>query len=422
MLAIGDAMNIRLPIDELRTGMYVAELDRSWLETDFLFQGFTIESQGDIDRLRRCCKYVYINADRSADAQAVTAAAHGIAGKPTTAPRPRGGLVAQVLRPLPGSTPFVQEVERAKDLRRQAKAHIFHMLEDARLGHSVDTAGAKRLVTGMVGSIMRNADALIWMTQLKNRDEYTAMHSFNVCVLTLSFGRHLEMDQNTLVEAGLGALMHDIGKIRVPLEILNKPGKLTDREFAEMKNHPAYGRKILLESKDVYPSTIDIAYSHHERMQGQGYPRGLKDEAIGMLARMVAIVDMYDAITSDRIYHKGRSAIDTLKMLYEWRSSSLDKRLVEEFIQCLGIYPVGTLVELSNLEVGVVVSTNRNLRLKPQVLVVMDEKKRPHRPHRLLDLAHAGESHQGGDMRIRRVLQPDEYGVRLKELIEETRR
>jgi HD-GYP domain-containing protein (c-di-GMP phosphodiesterase class II) len=415
-------MKTKIEVQDLKLGMYIADLDTPWENTPFVFKGFVLESEHDLQLIQRGCQFVYVDWERSADSVAVSRILNSMPSKPT---RPKSKRRFRDLfkksRPIhsiinvpatPASTiTFDEEIDTAKDLRQNARSHIYNMLEDVRVGKSIDSSGTIRLISKLVDSIIRNPDALTWMTQLKSRDEYTAMHSFNVCVLSLGFGRHLNISRNGLVELGCGALLHDIGKIRVPLEILNKPGKLTDEEFSEMRNHTTYGKDILTSSPNILRSAVEIAYTHHERMEGQGYPRGLRDKDLSLFSKMVAIVDTYDAITSDRVYRKGRSPVETLGSLYHSRGGSLDKRLVESFIQCLGIFPVGTLVELSNLEVGIVVSSIPESRLLPKVLVVMDKEKRFHRPHRVVDLA----SEAG--MYIKTALEPGAYGIRSNELI-----
>jgi HD-GYP domain-containing protein (c-di-GMP phosphodiesterase class II) len=285
----------------------------------------------------------------------------------------------------------------------------------------VDTGGAKKLVAGLVGSIVRNPDALTWMTQLKSKDAYTAEHSLNVCILTLTFARHLGMDEVTMKEIGLGGFMHDIGKLRVPLDILNKPGKLTEGEFELMKKHPTYGRDLLNRSGGVPSSTIDIAFSHHERAVGQGYPRGIQGEAISRFARIVAIVDVYDAISSDRIYHRGLSPQDSMKRLYEWRNGSLDGELVEQFIQALGVYPLGSVVELNSGELAIVLSTDPKSRLQPKVLIATNAEKQLALPHRIVDLT-TETRRVGGGLAIRRVARPGDYDFDIGMIVKDHRR
>jgi len=404
---------VKIKVEDLQVGMYVVELDRPWLETAFLFQGFVLGSAKDLKVLRDCCEFVYVDMERS-----TTKIARGKRRPRSVAHR--GSLRSngrEIALQRPYSVPFEDEMGKVRSLHKQAKSHINAMFDDARMGRTVDTGGAKKMVKGLVGSIIRNPDALTWMTQLKSRDEYTALHSLNVCVLTLTFGRHLGMEESALEEIGLGGFMHDIGKLRVPLEVLNKPGKLTEGEFELMKKHPEYGRDLLNRSGGVPSSTLDIAFSHHERAVGQGYPRGIQQAQISQFARVVAIVDVYDAISSDRVYHKGLTPQDTMRKLYEWRNESLDGSLVEQFIQALGVYPVGSMVELNSGEVALVLSAEPDSRLLPRVMVVTSEDKRNILPHRMVNLAK--EAERGGDgLAIRRVVEQGAYGLDVKTIAE----
>ena len=396
---------VKIKVDDLQVGMYVAELDRPWLETSFLFQGFVLGSEKDIKVLRDCCEFVYVDMERSSNRINKKLAPRSVAH--------RGGLrksSREISPQRPHVVSFEDEMGEARKLHKQARFHVESMFDDARMGRTVDTGGAKKMVNALVGSIIRNPDALTWMTQLKNKDNYTALHSLNVCVLTLTFGRHLGMEEAALQEIGLGGFMHDIGKLRVPLDVINKPGKLSMGEFELMKKHPQYGRDLLSRSGGVPSSTIEIAFSHHERAAGQGYPRGIKQEQISQFSRIVAIVDIYDALSSDRVYHKGITVQETMKRLYEWRAKSLDATLVEQFIQALGVYPVGSTVELNSGELALVLCAEADSRLQPRVMTITNADKRQTLPHRLVDLARE-ESRVGGGLAIRRVVDPWAFGI-----------
>jgi len=248
----------------------------------------------------------------------------------------------------------------------------------------------------MAQSIIRNPDAMICLSQLKMKDEYTALHSLRVSILALVFGRHLGFDEEQLNLLGLGALLHDIGKMKVPNDILNKPGRLTEQEFDIMRSHVPEGVKILEATSDVPSIAIDVARFHHERTAGGGYAKGLKGEQISHFGRIGGIVDCYDAITSDRVYHQGMSSHGALKKMYEWRHKDFDPNLIEQFIQCMGIYPIGSLVEMNTGSIGVVATINRERRLKPHVVMILAADKQPMQPPKVFDLMHP---HPGVDDR-----------------------
>jgi putative nucleotidyltransferase with HDIG domain len=241
----------------------------------------------------------------------------------------------------------------------------------------------------MHASAMRNPGALISLGRIKQADTYTFEHSVSICALLMSFCQALGMDAATVEEAGMGGLLHDIGKMKIPNEILNKPGKLTEDEFAIMKSHAALSRDILSEVPGISTMVIQIAGEHHEKVAGGGYPLGLAGEAISQIGRMTAIVDVYDALTSTRVYRKGQEPTLVMKRLLEWSGSHLDHELVQRFIRTLGIYPVGSLVRLSGGRLAVVTEQGENL-LKPIVRVVFDTTRKVRLQPRDLDLARPG--------------------------------
>ncbi len=412
-------MNRKIDVHELRKGMYVSELDRPWVGTPFLFQGFEIRSDEELVQLRSLCQHVYISDDpeRIASPQprmvTSTRASHVIASpaadhvtvldatlKPHRAP-PR----------YRDQTSLEEELGTARVLESGTRELIYSIMDDVRLGRSLDSAPAKRTVAGMVESVVRNPDALVWLTQLKHKDEYTALHSLRVCILALTFGRHLDLAEEELNVLGTGALLHDIGKLRVPNEILNKPARLTDHEYDIMKSHVPLGVKILDNTRGIPAAAIAVARCHHERYSGSGYVNGITGDQIGLFGMIGAIVDTYDAITSDRAYHDGVSAYDALKKLYEGRGKDFHSGLVEQFIQCMGIYPIGSIVELNTGSVGVVITVNRERRLRPKVALVLDDSKTPCPIVTVLDLFHTQSGISGTAFEICRVLPAGAYGI-----------
>ena len=398
-------MKQKIDVADLRIGMYIVDIDRPWLDTPFLFQGFPIESQKDIDWVQRTCNYVYIDAQQPQSSI--------LAGPPKIKPV-RQSATEKAIRRLARKMPyrmqasFREEFKPARNIRFKAKAYLDNVFDAIRTGRNIDVAEAKQVVGSMVDSIARNPDAGLWFTQLRKKDEYTANHSLNVCVLTLVFGHHLNFTESVLNELGLGALLHDIGKMHVPLQILNKPGPLTEDELMLVKQHPTFGAEILKNTPGVSPTVVDIAYCHHERAGGDGYPRGLKAAEIGLFSKMVAVVDVYDAITSNRVYHHGMSPSDALRNMYHWQHKDFDESLVEDFIQCLGIYPVGSVVQLDSGDIGIIMSDNKEHRLRPTVMLVLDEKRNPFFPMRIVNLANVGEGQSGSGGAIKKVFGPDE--------------
>jgi putative nucleotidyltransferase with HDIG domain len=361
----------KITVDELAPGMYVEALDRPWLETDFELEGVQVASDDDIARLRRYCDHVFITA--------------------TAADEPAAAPTGPLRRPdSPGASPrqqrpsFSQELTRARVIRNETKRLVEDMHDDIRAQRSVNTAGAREVVEQMVASVSRHPDALTWFTTLKNRDEYTARHSMHVCMLAITLAAFIGLDEAASQRLGVGALLHDVGKIKIPLAVLNKPGKLTDAEFALMKKHPEYGIEILASSPDLNPDSLDVVLSHHERINGSGYPRALAGDEISFFSQLVAIVDVYDAMTSDRVYHDGRSPAQVLALMRGF-ADDFNAELLGQFVRCVGDYPVGSLVELNTGEVGFVVPSAQR-QDKPTVLIVLDHHKQRYYPQRVRDL------------------------------------
>ena len=417
-------MKKKISVRDLQLGMYVSELDRHWLETPFLFQGFEIRTDEQIQELRRYCEHVYIDTEEGYD---VSPKYRPASNAPLETQAPRESAREEVVKlekvvdnfaPWHRHAPryhdvtvLEEEIGHAKIAVTKTRETVYDIMGDVRLGRSVNSAAAKKVVADMVDSVIRNPDAMMCLNQLKDKDEYTALHSLRVCVLALAFGRHLDLSNEELNLLGVGALLHDVGKMKVPNDILNKPGKLTDQEFDLMKSHVPHGVSILEATHGIAPISVDVARYHHERYAGGGYALGAKGEKIGLFGTIGAIVDCYDAITSDRSYHTGMSAHDALKKMYAWRGKDFQPVLVEQFIQCMGIYPIGSVVELNNGSVGVVISVNRVRRLKPRVALVLNSDKTPFTPVKVVDLMHQAVEGLGREMEIRKVLPPGEYGI-----------
>jgi len=409
---------LKVNVVDLMPGMYVSELDRPWLGTPFLLQGFEIRDDEQIAELQKTCRYVFVDTERtSADVR------QHLLSLPETrharARRQRQFTDTVTLKPdLVEQVDFYKELKAAKTLHAESYAYTVQALEDVRLGRSVDTRQARRLVLRLTDSIVRNDHALVWLTQLKARDEYTVTHCINVCILALSFGRYLGLPQHELHALGLGALLHDLGKMKVPLDVLNKPGRLTPAEFEIIKQHPVQGYQLLTRNAGLSEPVLDIVRHHHERLDGKGYPDQLPDSQIRELTRIASIVDVYDAITSDRVYHDGIPPHDALRNMFDWAPGNFDQALIEAFIRCLGIYPIGSLVELKSGHVGVVVTSNEANRLKPSVLLILNRDKQPYPKRKFINLASPRWQTGKQPPEIARVLEQDAYGIDLPAIVE----
>ncbi|MDH5633239.1 MAG: HD-GYP domain-containing protein [Gammaproteobacteria bacterium] len=421
-------MNKKIGVTEAQIGMYVAELDRPWRDTPFLFQGFKITSDEELKQLAKHCKHIYIDTSQGADINPMHAAA-GLYGEAPQQTEPESvepvHLVAeesvkQALdevhsRTAPAyrdMTTLDEEIQSAREVESKTRHMIYDIMEDVRLGRSINAEGAKQVVGEMTESIVRNPDAMICFSQLKNRDEYTALHSLRVCILALVFGRHLGLPKEGLNVLGIGALLHDVGKMKISTELINKPGKLSKEEFEEIKSHVPLGVEILDVARGIPRAAVDVARFHHERYDGTGYSGGRTGQEISLFGQIGGIVDCYDAITSDRSYHIGMSSHEALRRMYEWRNRNFDPGMIEQFIQCMGVYPIGSLVEMSTGSIGVVATINRTRRLRPKVVMVLTPDKRPFTPVKIVDLYHTPiDDESGHKLEISRVLPAGTHGI-----------
>jgi putative nucleotidyltransferase with HDIG domain len=309
----------------------------------------------------------------------------------------------------------VKELKAIKKTYDQNHHYILQTLNDVRFGRGINVVSAKTMARGMTEGIIQNENALVLLSLLKQHDEYTVRHSINVCILSLLLAKHLGLDESAMQTLGMGALLHDIGKMRLPIEILNKPDKLSAGELVVVQRHPDVGYELLRNKKGLPPASLEIVRSHHERINGSGYPRKLKGDEITLFARIVSIVDIYDAITTDRSYHDGISPHEAIRLIYENEKDAFPPELLELFIQCLSIFPIGSIVELENGEIGIVMNVNRNKHLLPVVLLVMNRDKIPYFPRKVCNLELLSD--QGQAVHIKRILESSAYGINTSNIL-----
>jgi len=391
-----ESSKVKLEVHLLEPGMYVAELDRPWDEAPFLFQGFHLEDQDDVKAVQELCSYVYVDTSRRVKVKVV----------PRTITRGESKSHHTIR-----SVPVEHEYTTAKAAFEQSGKLIKTIMDDIRLGKSVDTKAAKEAVAGCVDSVMRNPDALLLFTGIKNKDDYTSEHSLNVSILSISFGRTMGMEREALIELGTCGLLHDVGKIITPIEVLNKPGALTAKEYEVMKQHTDHGRDILMGSDGVGMAALEVAYGHHEHMDGTGYPRGLTEDSLTQYTKMVGITDAFDAITSDRVYINGRTIMEAFRILDKHRGTHFDPKYVMNFIKSVGMFPPGSVVELSTGEIGVVIETHHKMKLRPKVLVVKNPTLPIETPEYILDLAMTHSTPDGKKINVIRMVHPKDVGV-----------
>ncbi len=401
-------MKKRIGVKQLRYGMWVSEPDRPWLETPFLFQGFEIQSQEEIETLKDICEHVYIDTELGCDVDDHPRASSSSTDNPAAHTK-REHINYQ------DQTSVQEELEAAKEIYADSQAVLAEIMEGVRLDKKINPRQVKQTVASMANSVIRNPNAFALLTKLKTKDSYTYSHCLDVCALTLIFGRHLGFAKEEMEVLGAGALLLDIGKLRIPRELLEKPGKLTPAEFKIIKTHVDHSVDMMSQTNGILADSIEIAHTHHERDNGCGYPRKLVDKEIPIFGKIAAIVDCYDAMTSERAYRRAISAHKALRKLYASRDKEFQGVLVEQFIQCIGVYPVGSLVELSTGEVGVVLSQNRLRRLRPEVMLILDKHKKPVESGPVIDLMKELSDSSGHPLEIKEVLEPGAYGVDPKE-------
>lgn len=516
---------------DLRPGMFVEDLDRPWLDTPFLIQGFLLEDDHDIQTLRQLCHHVYVDplrstfalprrtsiertsppAERSLEGiRSASASRTGVAAPPparsraavdesdrlsSDAPQPPGdkiklapgpgrsappnvspsdwrpapppprtddpdtttggirfnplsrikGLFDEIANawretrlpslPLPDDEelqrpdpsmappgvelviypderPMRDELPRAEKSFARARETLDRLAQDMRTGMHVDVEGVDEVVSDMVDSMIASPDALMWIARMRQQHSDVYSHGVQVGVYLLALGRHLGFPKMQLGHLGTMGLLLDIGKTRLPRTLLEKPGRLTDKEFELIKRHVEYGLQVVSSGpKPLHADILEGIAQHHERLNGLGYPKGLKGEGIGVYGRMAGIADCFAALTSPRPYAEALSVSDAMMRLYKWSGELFAQPLVEKLVQAIGVFPVGSLVELSSGEVAVVIRHNRVRRLQPTVLVIAGADKQPLQRFRTLDLLHEPSLPAGSQIQVRRGLPAGAYGL-----------
>ncbi len=469
----------KVSVDELKVGMFIVNLGRSWISHPFFRNQLKIDSPKKIGKLKKYgIQEVYIDPERGLDvpsakvegeapiplegegsnsgsklsnqraeelkaspheapppsSQAVenyskkvmelvpafeVAPSHPYKGEPVSEPEvdvsferleksdsvafweEKIGQVGESLFspesplriPFDDEVSFIKEIHAARKVKAEAQTVVRYVINEVRMGKSIEGDRVRRAVNSMVDSVLRNHEALASLARIRSYDEYIFVHSLDVCILSLSMARHLNLSREDMVEIGIGALLHDVGKMRIDPLILEKPDTLNEKESVEVRKHPVYSLEIMEESKGIPEPSKQLALQHHERYNGNGYPFGLKGEAISLGGQIAGIIDFYDAVTTDRPFQKAIQPHEAIRKLYEEVPLEFNRLMVERFIQCIGIYPFGTFVLLNTEEMGIVCGVKPEMLLRPNVLVIYQNFKTPYPQPFLADLNEkAGQS------------------------------
>lgn len=403
---------VQIEARNVRIGMYVSAVDRPWLETSFMFQGFTVRDEEDIAELERQCDHVFVDpeqTDRNIDVHAL-AMTNAASAKPLAQhPPPRDDERVSVYTDI---GELREDLAEARAQHDRACMLIRDVMDNLQRGGKLDVGTAQKAVDPIVESVMKSRSAMTWLVRMRNESDYLYTHSVSTAIWATVMARHLGMPREEIGAAGLGAMLLDVGKTRIPREVLEKPGPLTGDERALARRHVELGLEILEEGGNVSPDVLAMVRTHHERHDGSGYPCGLTGQQIPVLGRIAAIVDYYDAVTSKRPYAKALSSYDCLRSMNRLAGIAFQPEMIEQFIQSIGFFPPGTLVEMNDGSVAVVVAQNRRHRLKPEILLLLDPEHSLKRDFQLVDLQmQVRSAYTDEPLHIDKGLEPGSYGI-----------
>jgi HD-GYP domain-containing protein (c-di-GMP phosphodiesterase class II) len=405
-----------VPVEFLEFGMFVAKLDRPWTETPFVFQGFVLSSEQQLEALKKYCKVVYVDPEKRQES---------VAAKLLTLPpssSTRQVIAEQSKEKVRGTVVYKElakveeELPRARTAFTQTNAIVHTMSRAVVSGNALDGDRARQAVTEITDSVVRNPDAMMLLVTMRDKAEETLNRATQVSVYMTVFGRFLQLERERLELLGLIGLLQDVGMLKLPPGMPARRSDLKSEEDEIFKTHVAHSAEILSRTAGLPPELPSIASLHHERYDGSGYPRGLKGSAISQMGAIAGIVDTFDMLTAPAPYGLQMPPSNALNVLFQNRGTQFHAALVEQFIQCVGAFPVGSIVELNTGEVGVVITQNLVKRLQPRVMVVQDASGNPIHPHKILDLVNEPKASPDEIYRIRRTLDPTTVKIDSREL------
>jgi len=400
-------MKKEVPVDQLQFGVYISELDRPWTDTPFLFQGFVLEDEKQLETLKKYCKKVYVDPEKTTDLPERSQLKTGPVGKKPDS------VLASITRKVIYEEKVSVDVELPAARAAQTKTEVAlrDVLDTVRAGKVIDAPRVREAVTSMTDSVVRNPDAMLLLSKMKEKSDYTHDRAIGVSIYMITFGRFLQLPREQLDLLGMLGLLQDVGKMRLPAGLLEKKGALTEEERKLLRSHLEESVAVLKETAGLPPELSALAALHHERFDGSGYPEGLKGPEIGLFGSIAGMIDCFDALTRQRPYADALSPSNALSKLYDWRDVQFDGSLVQQLIQCIGIYPVGAAVELNTGEIGIVIAQNLVRRLQPRVMVVLDAKGNPIRPQKILDLVKEPKAGPDLPYRIKRTLEKGSVAI-----------
>jgi len=398
-------MRKKISVSEVRIGMYIDEICGSWMDHPFWKKSFLLESDKDLATLQNSSiSEVWIDTGLGCD---VEVGSHAIFEDDVA--KDVENELSRISASTPAQIPLHKELDHARALLAEGKTAITSMFNEVRMGNAIKISEAEPLVDEISLSIARNPEAFLNLARLKNVDDYTYLHSVAVCGLMIALGKTLGMSGRDLKDVGIAGLMHDVGKALIPNEVLNKPGKLTDEEFEVMKGHPRKGWEVLNVAEGANAIALDVCLHHHERVDGKGYPEHLSGDKLTLFARMGAVCDVYDALTSNRCYKAGWEPAETIRKMAEWREGHFDEKVFHAFVKTIGIYPSGSLVRLKSGSLAIVLEQRSKSLLTPVVKVFFSTKSNAPIMPEMLDLSRSQETIVSAE-------DPTQWGFDLKKI------
>lgn len=398
---------IKIQTVDLQEGMYVTRLDRPWLETPYKIQGFLIKNQKEIEKLLQHTEYVFVDTERSREKHNGSAPPERLLTE-----NEKKEFVTQIKpRNYKDNSDFKQELAVAQENHTVLGSIAEIVMADIANNKTLNLPVLRKAINPMVESVIRNPEAFSWLTRMKSKDDYTYKHSVSSAVWSVALGRQLGLPKRDLQTLGMGALLFDVGKMKLPEKLINNPNRFNQTEFKLVKKHVDYSVEIVQSIPGIDDKIVEMIATHHERHNGSGYPNGLKGNKIPLFGKIAGLTDCYDALTSDRAFQSATSPHDAVRKLYDWSNIDFQAELVEQFIQLVGVYPVGTLIELSDARVGIVVAHHRELRLRPKIMLILDKNKNPYSNFDVIDMHSIEIGEDGNPLNIAKSIDPGTYGI-----------